>query len=261
MGLCPGAAGGRPLYSRAARAGDRATLNQNRGSRMKLFIDTANLDHIREAATWGILDGCTTNPSLMAAEGHDFASAIATICEIVGGPVSAEVVAQDAEGMLREARLLRQISEHVVIKLPMGIEGLKACRVLADEGTKTNVTLVFSAVQALLAAKAGATYVSPFIGRIDDAGNDGIGVLSEIVEVFENYYFDTEVLAASIRHPAHVLAAARMGAHVCTLPYKVMKQLASHPLTDLGNARFLADWAKVPGAGIEATVSAFLARR
>ncbi len=228
---------------------------------MKLFIDTANIDEIREAASWGILDGCTTNPSLMAREGHDFAEAIATICDIVQGPVSAEVVAQDAEGMLTEARLVRQISEHVVIKLPMSLEGLKACKVLTDEGTRTNVTLIFSANQALLAAKAGATYVSPFIGRIDDAGNDGLAVLGEIVEVFENYYFETEVLAASIRHPAHMLAAARLGSHVATLPYKVMKQMARHPQTDNGNVKFLADWAKVPGDGIEATVGAFLARR
>ena len=166
---------------------------------MKLFIDTANLDHIREAASWGILDGCTTNPSLMAKEGHNFAEAIAEICDIVQGPVSAEVVAQDAEGMLREARLVRQISPHVVVKLPMSQEGLKACRALSDEGTRTNVTLIFSVNQALLAAKAGATYVSPFIGRIDDTGHDGIAVLGDMVEVFNNYYFETEVLAASIR--------------------------------------------------------------
>jgi transaldolase len=228
---------------------------------MKLFIDTANLDEIREAATWGILDGCTTNPSLMAREGHDFAEAIATICDIVQGPVSAEVVAQDAAGMLKEARLVRQISEHVVIKLPMSLAGLEACRVLTDEGTRTNVTLIFSANQALLAAKAGATYVSPFIGRIDDTGNDGLAVLGEIIEVFENYYFETEVLAASIRHSAHMLAAARLGSHVATLPFGVMKQMAWHPQTDSGNTKFLADWAKVPGDGIEATVGAFLARR
>lgn len=228
---------------------------------MKLFIDTANIDEIREAASWGILDGCTTNPSLMAREGRDFADVIAQICDIVQGPVSAEVVAQEAEGMLKEARLVRQISEHVVIKLPMSLEGLKACRALSDEGTRTNVTLIFSANQALLAAKAGATYVSPFIGRIDDAGNDGLAVLGEIIEVFENYYFETEVLAASIRHSAHMLAAARLGSHVATLPYSVMKKMAWNPQTDTGNAKFLADWAKVPGDGIEATVNAFLARR
>jgi transaldolase len=228
---------------------------------MKLFIDTANIDQIREAASWGILDGCTTNPSLMAKEGRDFAEAIAEICEIVQGPVSAEVVAQDAEGMLREARIVRQISEHVVVKLPMSLEGLKACKVLTDEGTRTNVTLIFSANQALLAAKAGATYVSPFVGRIDDGGNDGIGVLAEIIEVFNNYYFETEVLAASIRHSAHMLAAARLGSHVATLPYNVMKQMTTHALTDKGNLAFLKDWEKVPGDGIIPTVEAFLARR
>ncbi len=228
---------------------------------MKLFIDTANLDHIREAASWGILDGCTTNPSLMAKEGRDFAETIAEICDIVQGPVSAEVVAQDTEGMLREARLVRQISEHVVVKLPMSWAGIAACRVLSDEGTRTNVTLVFSVNQAVLAAKAGATYVSPFIGRIDDQGNDGMQVLADIIQTFDNYYFETEVLAASIRHTAHVLDSLRLGSHVATMPYKVMKQMIQHPLTDKGNDAFLRDWATVPGDGIEATVNEFLARR
>lgn len=228
---------------------------------MKFFIDTANFDHIREAMSWGVVDGCTTNPSLMAKEGHNFAEAIAQICDIVQGPVSAEVVAQDAEGMLREARLVRQISEHVVIKLPMSWEGIKACRALTDEGTKTNVTLVFSVNQALIAAKAGATYVSPFVGRIDDQGGDGMQVLADICGVYENYYFETEVLGASIRHCSHVLDAARMGCHVATMPYKVMKQLVSNPLTDSGNERFLQDWATVPGDGIEATVGRFLEAR
>lgn len=228
---------------------------------MKLFIDTANLDEIREAATWGILDGCTTNPSLMAREGHNFAEAIHEICEIVQGPVSAEVVAQDCEGMLREARLVREIHEHVVVKVAMSSEGLKATRVLADEGTPVNMTLIFSVNQALLAAKAGAAYVSPFIGRIDDTGQDGVQVLADIIEVFNNYYFETEVLAASIRHTAHMLDAARLGSHVATLPFKVIKAMALHPLTDRGNERFLADWAKVPGDGIEATVQDFLGSR
>ena len=227
---------------------------------MKLFIDTANLDEIREAASWGILDGCTTNPSLIAREGRDFAEAIYEICEIVQGPVSAEVVAQDAPGMLREAALLKQIHEHVVIKVPMSHEGLKATRALADEGTPVNVTLIFSANQALLAAKAGAAYVSPFIGRIDDTGTDGMAVLADIINVFDHYYFDTEVLAASIRHTAHMLEAQRLGSHVATLPYKVLKQMVHHPLTDKGNTAFLADWATVPGDGLEATVSAFLER-
>jgi transaldolase len=228
---------------------------------MKLFIDTANLDEIREAASWGILDGCTTNPSLIAKQGGNFAEVIHEICEIVQGPVSAEVVAQDAEGMLREAALLKQIHEHIVIKIPMCLEGLKATRVLADDGTPVNVTLIFSANQALLAAKAGAAYVSPFIGRIDDTGHDGISTLADIINIFDHYYFDTEVLAASIRHTAHMLDAQRLGSHVATLPFKVLRQMCFHPLTDKGNAAFLSDWAKVPGDGLEATVSDFLAAR
>jgi transaldolase len=183
------------------------------------------------------------------------------ICEIVQGPVSAEVVAQDAEGMLREARLLRQVHEHVVIKVPMSHEGLKATKALADEGTPVNVTLIFSAAQALLAAKAGAAYVSPFIGRIDDTGHDGIATLADILGVFENYFFSTEVLAASIRHQSHVLESMRLGSHVATMPFKVLKQMVKHPLTDRGNQRFLDDWAKVPGDGIVATVGRFLANR
>ncbi|HCP46488.1 MAG TPA: fructose-6-phosphate aldolase [Deltaproteobacteria bacterium] len=228
---------------------------------MKLFIDTANIDEIKEAASWGILDGCTTNPSLIAREGRDFAAAVHEICEIVQGPVSAEVVAQDADGMLEEAALLRQIHPHVVIKLPMSHEGLKACRALSDEGTPVNMTLIFSVNQAVLAAKAGAAYVSPFIGRIDDTGQDGIAVLSDIIDVFNTYYFETEVLAASIRHTAHALDAARLGSHVSTMPFKVMKAMAYHPLTDKGNAAFLADWAKVPGDGLIPTVERFLATR
>jgi transaldolase len=225
---------------------------------MKLFIDTANIDEIREAASWGVLDGCTTNPSLIAKEGRDFAEAIHTICEIVQGPVSAECVAQDAPNMLKEAHLLRQIHEHVVIKLPMSTEGLKACRALADDGTRVNMTLIFSVNQALLAAKAGAAYVSPFIGRIDDTGQDGSAVLADIVGVFEQYYFDTEVLAASIRHTAHALDAARIGSHVATMPFKVIEQMVHHPQTESGNTRFLADWATVPGDGLVATVTRFL---
>lgn len=228
---------------------------------MKLFIDTANLDEIREAASWGILDGCTTNPSLIAKEGRDFVETIHEICEIVGGPVSAEVVAQDAEGMLREARLLRQVNEHVVIKVPMSFEGLKATKALADEGTRVNVTLVFSSSQAVLAAKAGAAYVSPFIGRLDDTGHDGIATLADIIQAYENYGFATEVLAASIRHQKHVYEAMRLGSDVATMPYKVMKKMVHHPLTDAGNERFLADWASVPGDGIEAAVKNFLAKR
>ena len=228
---------------------------------MKLFIDTANLDEIREAASWGIVDGCTTNPSLIAKEGRDFVETVHEICEIVQGPVSAEVVAQDAVGMLREARLLRQVHEHIVIKVPMSHEGLKATKALADEGTPVNVTLIFSAAQAVLAAKAGAAYVSPFIGRIDDTGHDGIGTLADIIGVFDNYFFSTEVLAASIRHQSHVYDSLRLGSHVATMPFKVLEGMVKHPLTDSGNARFLADWASVPGDGIEATVQRFLAKR
>jgi transaldolase len=228
---------------------------------MKLFLDTANIDEIREAASWGILDGVTTNPSLVAREGKDFAEVVFQICEIVKGPTSAEVVAPDAAGMLREGRLLREIHEHVVVKVPMSHEGLKACKQLSSEGHPVNVTLCFSVNQAILAAKAGATFVSPFVGRVDDTGHDGMALLEDIVTVYNQYWFETEVLAASIRHPQHVLEAARMGAHVSTMPYKVMKAMVEHPLTDRGNKQFLDDWAKVPGDGIEATVRRFLERR
>ncbi len=227
---------------------------------MQFFIDTANLDEIREAASWGILDGCTTNPSLIAREGRDFAETIYEICEIVQGPVSAEVVAQDSEGMLREARLLRQIHEHVVIKVPLIPDGIKTCKVLASEGTAVNVTLCFSVNQAVIAAKAGATYISPFVGRIDDTGHDGLALLQDIVQVYDNYFFDTKVLAASIRHSQHMLEALRIGAHVATLPFKTMKQMFGHPLTDKGNAGFLADWEKV-GEGVEETARRFLDAR
>jgi transaldolase len=228
---------------------------------MKLFIDTANLDEIREAASWGILDGCTTNPSLIAKEGRDFIETVHEICEIVQGPVSAEVVAQDAEGMLAEARLLRQVHEHIVIKVPMSLEGLKATKALSDEGTPVNVTLIFNVSQAVLAAKAGAAYVSPFIGRIDDTGHDGTATLADIISVFETYDFKTEVLAASIRHQKHVYEALALGSHVATMPYTVIKKMVMHPLTDSGNQRFLDDWASVPGDGIIATVERFLAKK
>ncbi len=229
---------------------------------MKLFADTANLDEIRELEGWGILDGVTTNPSLAAREGRDFAELIAEICAIVDGPISAEVVATDTEGMLREARLLSQIHDNVVIKVPIGVEGLRAVRTLTDEGIATNVTLVFSASQALLAAKAGATFVSPFVGRIDDVGGNGVEVVADIVQIFDTYALDTEVLAASIRHPLHLLESARVGAHVATVPYKVFGKLVAHPQTDLGMEAFLADWAGVPGSGdVEQVVRAFLDRR
>lgn len=215
---------------------------------MKLFLDTADLKEIEEAAGWGILAGVTTNPSLVSVHGRvDFKSHVQQICDIVRGPVSAEVVSLDIEGMLKEARDLATWSPHVVVKVPMTWDGVRAAKILSGEGIKTNVTLVFSANQALLAALAGATYVSPFVGRLDDAGNEGMAVVSEIVEIYRKHGFSTQVLAASIRHPMHVVEAAKAGADVATMPFKVMKQMVNHPLTELGIQRFLADWKKVTG--------------
>ncbi|HWT00491.1 MAG TPA: fructose-6-phosphate aldolase [Pyrinomonadaceae bacterium] len=212
---------------------------------MKFFIDTANLKEIREAAEMGLIDGVTTNPSLVAKEGNvEFQQHIAAICEVVQGDVSVEVTSLDTEGMLREGREYAKIAPNVVVKCPLTIDGLKATRRLNDEGTKVNVTLCFSAAQAILAAKAGASYISPFLGRLDDVGQNGLELLSEIVEIYGNYGWKTEVLAASIRHPIHVVEAARMGAHVATLPFKVIEQLVRHPLTDKGLDQFLADWKK-----------------
>lgn len=212
---------------------------------MKFFLDTANLDEIREAATLGMLDGVTTNPSLVAKEGHvDFKQHVAAICEITQGPVSAEVTSLDLEGMLREGREYARIAPNVVVKCPLTLDGLKATRQLNEEGTRVNVTLCFSAAQAILAAKAGASYISPFIGRLDDVGQNGLELIAEIVEIYDNYDWKTEVLAASIRHPIHVVEAARMGADVATMPFKVMQQLVKHPLTDKGLEQFLADWKK-----------------
>ena len=213
---------------------------------MKFFLDTANLDEIREAASWGQVDGVTTNPSLIAKEGRDFKQVIHEICQIVDGPISAEAVSPEAEGMIREGREFASWHPNIVVKLPMTIEGLKAVKVLHAEGIKTNVTLVFSANQALLAARAGATYLSPFVGRLDDEGQEGMGLIAEIVEIFSNYDFETQILVASIRHPLHVTEAAKLGADVATLPFKVLKQLFHHPLTDVGIEKFMADWAKVP---------------
>jgi transaldolase len=210
---------------------------------MKFFIDTANLQEIREAAAFGIADGVTTNPSLIAKEGSvDFKQHIAAICEIVRGPVSAEVTSTDVEGMLREGREYARIAPNVVIKCPLTREGLRATRQLADEGIKVNVTLCFSAAQAIMAAKAGASFISPFLGRLDDVGENGLVLLQDIVDIYRNYDWKTEVLAASIRHPVHVIEAARMGAHIATMPFKVIDQLFNHPLTDKGQAQFLADW-------------------
>jgi transaldolase len=212
---------------------------------MKFFIDTANLDEIREAASLGLIDGVTTNPTLVAKEGNvDFKQHIAAICEIVQGPVSAEVTSLDVDGMLREGREYARIAPNVVVKCPLTRDGLKATKVLTEEGTRVNVTLCFSATQAILAAKAGAAYISPFIGRLDDIGQNGLQVLAEIVEIYNNYDWGTQVLAASIRHPIHVIEAARMGADVATIPFKVIEQLIKHPLTDKGLDAFLADWKK-----------------
>ena len=212
---------------------------------MKFFIDTANLDEIKEANELGMIDGVTTNPSLVAKEGDvDFREHIAKICAIVEGDISAEVTALDTEGMLREGRELAKIADNVVIKVPLTLDGLKACRTFRAEGTKVNVTLCFSAAQALLAAKAGASYISPFIGRLDDIGQDGMFLIRDIVQIYDNYGFATEVLAASIRHPMHIVDCALAGAHVATIPFKVITQLVKHPLTDKGLEGFLTDWKK-----------------
>lgn len=212
---------------------------------MKFFIDTANLDEIKEAVELGLIDGVTTNPSLVAKEGDvDFKEHIAAICKLVNGDVSAEVTALDTAGMLSEGRELAMIADNVVIKVPLTLDGLKACRTFRSEGTKVNVTLCFSAAQALLAAKAGASYISPFIGRLDDIGQNGMQLIQEIVEIYGNYGFETEVLAASIRHPMHIVDCALAGADVATIPFKIITQLVKHPLTDKGLEGFLSDWKK-----------------
>lgn len=213
---------------------------------MEIYLDTANVDEIREAVEWGVITGVTTNPTLIAKEsGRDFHEIIKEICGLVQGPVSAEAVSLDVEGILREARELAALDPHIVIKIPVTENGLAAVKVLSREGIRTNVTLVFSPLQALLAARAGATYVSPFIGRIDDTGQDGTDVLADIMDIFKNYQLRTKVIAASIRHPRHVLEAARLGADIATVPFKVLKTMFRHPLTDRGIDRFLADWEKV----------------
>jgi transaldolase len=211
---------------------------------MKFFIDTANVDEIKDAVSMGMVDGVTTNPSLIAKEGRDFKEIITEICAIADGPVSAEVISLDAEGMVKEARELVKIHDNIVIKIPMTIDGLKATRTLADEGIKTNVTLIFSPLQALMAAKAGATYVSPFIGRLDDLSQDGMVLVEQIVTIFDNYAYNTEVIVASIRNPMHVLDSALAGAHIATIPYNVLSKLAAHPLTDKGIQAFMDDWNK-----------------
>jgi transaldolase len=213
---------------------------------MKIFLDTANLEHIKEANSWGVIDGVTTNPTLIAKEGRVFADVVKEICAIVDGPISAEVISLDAAGMLKEAKELVKIHDNVVIKIPMTPEGLKAARECFNRGIKTNVTLVFSANQALLAAKAGATYVSPFIGRLDDAGHVGMDVVRDIVQIYQNYAYDTEIIVASVRNPLHVIDAAKAGAHISTIPFDVLKKMVKHPMTDLGIESFLKDWEKVP---------------
>jgi transaldolase len=211
---------------------------------MKLFIDTGNLKEIETLVPLGIIDGITTNPSLLAKEGGDYRGILKRICEIVKGPTSAEVVATDAAGMIREGRDLSTIDEHIVVKVPFGREGVRACRQLTSEGIRVNVTLVFSATQALLAANVGATYVSPFVGRLDDIATSGMELIEQIVDIYENYNFTTEILVASVRHPIHVVQAARMGADVCTCPAAVIDAMFKHPLTDIGLERFLKDWEK-----------------
>jgi len=211
---------------------------------VKFFIDTANLAEIKEAASMGVLDGVTTNPSLVAKEGKEFIPLLKEICAIVNGPISAEVVATDFDGMMKEGRDLAKLHDNIVVKLPLIKDGLKAAKAFSAEGIRTNVTLCFSANQALLAAKAGATYVSPFVGRLDDISTDGMQLIEQIVTIYNNYGYQTEVLVASIRHPIHVVQAGLIGVHVCTMPFKVIDQLIKHPLTDIGLERFLADWKK-----------------
>ena len=213
---------------------------------MKLFIDTANVNHIREANDLGVICGVTTNPSLIAKEGRDLVEVVKEITSIVDGPISAEVISLEHEGMIAEARELVKIHKNIVIKIPMTLEGLKAVKVLSSEGIKTNVTLIFSSAQALLAARAGATYVSPFLGRLDDIGAEGMTLIEEIVEIFNVHGIETEIIAASIRNPLHVINAARIGADIATVPYDVIVQMSKHPLTDIGIARFLKDWESVP---------------
>ncbi len=215
---------------------------------MKFFLDTANVDEIREACSMGMVDGVTTNPSLIAKEGRDFETVIREICEIVEGPdivpVSAEVISMDLEGMLKEARHLAEIHRNIVVKIPMTVDGVKATRILYQEGIDTNVTLVFSPLQALMAAKAGATYVSPFIGRLDDIAQEGMTLVEQIIQIFRNYAFHTQVIVASVRNPLHVLASALLGADIATIPFSVLGKFASHPLTDKGIQSFLSDWNK-----------------
>jgi len=211
---------------------------------MKIFIDTANVEEIRNAAVLGVLDGVTTNPSLIAKEGRNLKEVIEEICSIVDGPINAEVISLEADKMIEEARELVKLHKNIIVKIPMCLEGLKAVSILKKEGIKTNVTLIFSAQQALLAAKAGASYVSPFLGRLDDTGNGGIQVIKDIAQIFSYYGFKTEIISASVRHPVHVLECAKAGSHIATIPYNVIIQMISHPLTDAGIEKFLKDYNK-----------------
>ncbi|MBU1343074.1 MAG: fructose-6-phosphate aldolase [Proteobacteria bacterium] len=214
---------------------------------MKFFIDTANIEEIKDANDMGMVDGVTTNPTLIAREDGEFKQIIADICKVVKGPVSAEVISLEYSGMVKEARELAKIADNITVKIPMTVEGLKAVKTLSDEGIKTNVTLVFSALQALMAAKAGATFVSPFVGRLDDLAQEGMGLVEEIAQIYANYDFDTEIIVASVRSPLHVLDSALLGADIATIPYKVLKKLASHHMTDKGIDAFMADWNKKNG--------------
>lgn len=211
---------------------------------MKFFIDTANIDEIKEAHSMGMVDGVTTNPTLIAREGGDFQTIIKEICSIVDGPISAEVISLEADGMVKEARELAKIHDNIVIKIPMTIDGIKATRTLTEENIKTNVTLIFSPLQALMAAKAGATFVSPFVGRLDDLAQEGMVLVDQLVEIYSNYGYTTEIIVASIRNPLHVLDAAIMGADIATIPFNVLAKLAAHPMTDKGIKAFLSDWEK-----------------
>ena len=212
---------------------------------MKIFIDTANIEEIRKANEWGVIDGVTTNPTLVAKEGKDFKSIVNQILSIVDGPISVEVISTDAVGMVKEALDMAKWSKNIVIKIPMIPEGLKAVKILNEKDVKTNVTLVFSVNQAILVAKAGATYVSPFIGRLDDIGHEGIQIIKDLVEIYKKYGFKTEIIVASVRHPLHVIESAKIGAHVATIPFSVIEKMFKHPLTDIGLEKFLKDWKKV----------------
>src|SRR5579859_1881633 len=211
---------------------------------MKFFLDTANLEEIKQGVKWGLVDGVTTNPSLVAKEGVDFNTRIKEICAMVNGSVSAEVTATDFDGMMKEGRVLAKLHDNVTVKVPLIPDGIQACRALSSEGIKVNVTLCFSPTQALLAAKSGATFISPFVGRLDDVSQDGMELVRQIVQIYKNYGFSTQVLAASLRHPQHIVESALAGAHVGTMPFGVLKQLFNHPLTDIGLKKFLADWEK-----------------